>query len=274
MENCDSCKEEYEILKSVKSEFGGLEEVKVPEGYHQRLHMKLVRASNETNIEEKKTLMNFMNKFLPVAAVLLLMFVTVKGVSVYNAMTTKNDCLASATGAQMDSLSMNDQVIKNEDLAKLQEKSKEMKISENSVKDKNIIGGMRSSASAFAVEGKSFKASDINASAANMKAVPKNKEISALQDNQVLANEYSKDINAKGLQSKKAADYGFETIIKDANAKIYATQNIIVQSKERFKELWELTFDEANQIPEIDFEKYTVIAVYFFHCQPEDMELR
>jgi len=273
MEKCNSCKEEFELFNVVQNEFKGMEEVKLPNGYHQKLHMKLVKAVNESNTETKRSYFGFMNKFVPIAAAMLLVFVTVKGVSVYNAMTAKNNCLASTAGAQMDSLSVNDSSMKSKQLSKLKEepKAKNMpedslkaeEMSEASVENSNEKRAMTSSMAQMAPEAINSedikKADDSVASVKADKAVPQQ-----IKDNLsgTIINGFSLNDKGKGLKSGQT---DFETVEMCTQSGVEKQQNIIIQGQEAFKGLWELTYKDVNPVPlmpEIDFEKYTVVAVF------------
>ncbi|MGE5329421.1 MAG: protease complex subunit PrcB family protein [Deltaproteobacteria bacterium] len=268
IQSCHSCKEEYEILNSIQNELEGFEEVQLPEGYHQKLHMKLVKASIGTSKEEKK---NFIYKFLPAAAALLVLVVTVKGISLYNAINTKNDSLASTAGTQMDNLSMDDARIKNNELAKLKEKPKAMKMPENSVED-NKLGKMNNSASMLAEKPNDLKAYNDSAAAAENMKMGKGIEPRAYtasdyqnQGGSALTYGIGDNIKEKGLQSMKNTEPGFETIMISEYCGINEPNNAVVQNKEKFEELWKLTNSGVYPVtaaPEIDFEKNTIVAVY------------
>lgn len=258
MKICNSCREEYEILASIQSEFKGFEEIELPKDYHQKLHMKLVQALNQENKEEKKNFVNIMNKLLPITAVALVLIVTVKGASMFiSPMLEKNETLASTAGAQMDNMSTDTANLKVEGLSGMQEQYKTMNTAEDSVKDNKVMAkemqeskavGMREAEKLDALSTSAIMASQID-------NTPKAKSINP-KDVASNQNNYASE-----LQNIKPTSIAFETLFLSDMSNIDKPQNIIIQSQDKFKGLWE-QMNKNDKLPEIDFEKYTVIAVF------------
>lgn len=265
IKSCDSCKEEFEILNRVQIEFKELEEAELPEGYHQKLHMKLVKALNKTDNKEKKSFISYMNKLLPAAAALLVVVVTVKGVSLYNAMTAKNQNLASSAGAQMASLSLNDARTTAQGFSELQEESKTMNTAEDSVQNKVDFTQRSFKSVEDSIKVNKNAVSGLNAGTVNMKSVMPANTVPTAKNKEEDALAGSQELKAKGAQDMKSTEIRFDSLAAETQSGIENPQNIVIQSQGKFKELWDSVYKNslpAPSVPEVDFEKCTIIAVF------------
>lgn len=268
--NCNSCKEEYALFNAIKNEFQKVKEIEIPEGYHQKLHLKLVKAQSLVNQENKINYLSFMGKFLPAAAAVLLVIVAFKSAPLFNMMNkNSNLALSSEVGEAMSALSTDNEKYKNN--SKPENNQFAMNTSEKSVKDntlESVNKGLKRTGSAQneskkEVKGKSagmLGAADMSDSIKPENKTPENTSAGIAN---YKMSQLRGDSNKNMYSGSGASEVGFESIAIETITGIEKSQNVIIYSKDEFDKFWGQVYKNVSPVPavpEIDFEKYIVIG--------------
>ena len=102
---CKECEEEFKFLDSMERELKNFEEVELPDDFKEKLHKKLVASKNETKVFKIENYAKGINRFISVAAAVVLLAVFTRVVYLYNNTFNQSKGLSNMTNNSLESLS-------------------------------------------------------------------------------------------------------------------------------------------------------------------------
>ena len=297
LKSCKECKEEFEAISSMEKELNKIEDVELPEGYKNRLHEKLKNIENKNKIFSFDNYAKAFNRIIPVAAAVVLFVVAAKGYHYLSPMFNQGGTLSQSSNTALDNLtssvgSYNNyraEDAKGEPLASEGNINGEESIN-SSVLNKNTVAEKTELAMQKASE-RNFKNDSLpnnevhtldttadrtstdspdNMELAMQKSDEKNFKNDSSPNNKVQASEdtVAKAVNRDNnfeksrMDSIKGKELTFETVFKSSFSKQSDRQNYVVKDIDQWKKLWSDAVSGETAVPEIDFNKYMIIAVF------------
>ena len=125
---CKECEEEFIFLDTMESELKNFEEVELPEDFNEKLHKKLVASNKETKVFKIENYAKVINRFISVAAAVILLAVITRVVYLYSNTFNQSKGLSNIANNSLGNLST---AMKDEPSNSRSEKSNVNKIKED-----------------------------------------------------------------------------------------------------------------------------------------------